>query len=136
MHWSSFLCNCNAFGSLEGIHLAKRNRTDMRYSYCRDFPMTINPDMCPTLLSKVSLDSSLCHIQIFRDLHCSHLLNDKILTRCLESDLLFEFVGRWVVILMRLMIPTVKSCLLLAVTGKRLLYVCIGSLLCLDADIL
>lgn len=85
MHWWNFLCNCNAFGSLEEIHLAKRNRTDMRYSYCRGFPMTINPDMCPTSLSKISLNSSLYRPHIFWDLPCSHLLD----TRSLKCDLFF-----------------------------------------------
>lgn len=135
MHWSRFLCNCNASGSLEEIHLAKRNRTDMRYSYCRDFPMTINPDMCPTLLSKVSLNSSLYHPQIFWHLPCSRLPD----TRSLRCDLVFV-VWRGIcghTAWMRLMISTVKSCILVAVTRKKLLYdVCIGCLLCLDADIL
>lgn len=62
--WSSFLCNCNAFGNLEEIHLAKGNRTDMRYPYSKAFPIPINPEMCPTLLSKVSLNSSLSSPQL------------------------------------------------------------------------
>lgn len=128
MHWSSFLCNCNAFGSLEEIHLAKRNRTDMRYSCCRDFPMTINPDMCPTLLSKVSLHSSLYHLQVFWALLCSHLLD----WYKVPEVWLFFVVWREVsghTVWMRLMIPTVKSCILLTVSRKKLLCdVCIGSL--------
>lgn len=117
MHWSSFLCNCNAFGSLEEIHLTKRNRTDMRYSYCKDFPMTINPDMCHILLSKVSLNPSLYRPQIFWDLPCSHLID----TRILKCDLFFV-VWRCVcghTIWTTLMIPTVKSCIFLAVTRKN-----------------
>lgn len=43
--WSSFLCNCNTLGNLEEIHLAKGNTTDMRYPFCRAFPMTINIDV-------------------------------------------------------------------------------------------
>lgn len=133
MHWWNFLCNCNAFGSLEEIHLAKRNRTDKRYSYCRGFPMTINPDMCPTLLSKISLNSSLYCPHIFWDLPRSR-------SRSLKCDLFFVVwreicghISEW----KRLMIPTVKPWILLAVTRKKLLSdVCAGCLLCLDADIL
>lgn len=62
--WSSFLCNCNTLGNLEEIHLAKGITTDMRYTFCRAFPMTINIEMCPALLSKVSLNSSLSPPQL------------------------------------------------------------------------
>lgn len=132
MNISSILSNFNIFGSLEEIRLAKGNKTDMRYTYCKAAPTSINPETCPTLLKQnlskfFSVFSSAPSVHRAWDLLSSSPLWYKLSEEWIHS-LIWWQIGNHAV-WTRVMIFTAKAFVWVAVSRKKkFVSCCTGSL--------